>query len=113
MYYIVYIFQMAGLSRRNAVTTAAAQYVINVVMTVPALLFIDKLPRRKVMMGGSFVMAVLLFTTGAIMACFGHKVPKAERSSPAVSWVIGNTSASKAVIACSYLFIAAFACTWG
>ena len=53
MYYIVYIFQMAGLSGTTNLTIASIQYIINVVMTVPALLFVDKLPRRRVMMAGS------------------------------------------------------------
>lgn len=113
MYYIVYIFQMAGLSGTTNLTVASIQYVINTIMTLPALFFIDKLPRRRVMMGGSFVMAVLLFATGAIMATQGHAVPGGLPGSPNITWAVTSGAASKAIIACSYLFIATYACTWG
>lgn len=113
MYYIVYIFQMAGLTGQNALVSASIQYVINMVMTVPALLFIDKMPRRTVMMAGSLMMAVWLYTTGAVMATHGHVVPGGLNGTAVVTWVVPGTGASKAVIACSYLFVATYACTWG
>ncbi|KAJ6438778.1 sugar transporter [Purpureocillium lavendulum] len=113
MYYIVYIFQMAGLSGTTNLTISSIQYIINVVMTVPALLFVDRLPRRRVMMFGSIAMAVWLFSTGAIMATQGHEVPGGLKDSPTITWVVSSGTASKAIIACSYLFIATYACTWG
>jgi hypothetical protein len=113
MYYITFLFQMAGLSGTNNLTISSIQYIINTVMTVPALLFIDKLPRRKVMMSGSLLMAILLFTGGAVMATQGHAVPGGLKNSPTITWVIEGGGASKAIIVCSYLFIATFACTWG
>lgn len=113
MYYIVYIFQMAGLSGTTNLTISSIQYVINVAMTVPALLFIDKLPRRRVMMAGSLMMAIWLFVTGAVMATQGHAVPGGLKGSPTITWVVSNSGASRAIIACSYMFIATFACTWG
>ncbi|KFY45526.1 hypothetical protein V494_00904 [Pseudogymnoascus sp. VKM F-4513 (FW-928)] len=113
MFYIVYIFQMAGLTGNNALISASIQYIINVVMTVPALLFMDRWPRRKVMMSGSFILAVLLFTEAAIMATYGEPVPGGLNGVPTVTWVVRNKKASKAIIACSYLFIATYAPTWG
>ena len=113
MYYIVYIFQMAGLSGTTTLTISSIQYVINVVMTVPALLFIDKLPRRKVMMTGSFFMATWLFIAGAVMATQGHAVPGGLKGSPNITWVVSNPAASKAIIALMYMFVATYACTWG
>jgi hypothetical protein len=113
MYYIYYIFQMAGLSGTTNLTIASVQYIINVVMTVPALLFIDRLPRRRVMMFGSLLMAVWLYTTGAIMATRGHEIPGGLKGSPTITWVVQGSTPSKVVIACSYLFVATYACTWG
>ena len=113
MYYIVYIFQMAGLSGNFALIAASIQYVINVVMTVPALLFMDHWPRRKVMMIGSFIMGTWLFIEAGLMASYGHAVPGGLKGVPTVTWVVTNHSASKAIIACSYLFIATYATTWG
>ena len=104
---------MAGLTGTNNLTIASIQYVINVVMTVPALLFIDKLPRRKVMMTGSFLMAVLLFTNGAVMATKGHSVPGGLEGSKTITWEVQSPTASRAIIACTYLFVATYACTWG
>ncbi len=113
MYYIVYIFQMAGLSGTTNLTIASIQYIINVIMTVPALLLVDRFPRRKVMMTGSFLMAVLLFTTGGIMATNGHPVPGGLDGTPTVTWTLYSGRPSQAIIACSYLFIATYASTWG
>jgi hypothetical protein len=114
MYYIVYIFEMAGLNGQTALTSAAIQYIINVVMTVPALIYIDRLSRRGVMMSGSFAMAIWLFTTGAVMARYGHSIPNDNPDgSPAVTWVVNGINPTRAVIALSYLFMATYACTWG
>lgn len=113
MYYIVYIFEMAGLSGTNNLTIASIQYVINVIMTIPALLLVDKLPRRWVMMTGSLTMSILLFTMGAVMATHGHPVPGGLDGSPTVTWTLHVGGPSKAIIACSYLFVATYATTWG
>lgn len=112
-YYIVYIFQMAGLTGNRTLLSASIQYIINVVMTVPALLFMDVWPRRRVMLAGSFIMATFLFTEGAIMATYGKAVPGGLNGVSSVTWVMTDARASKAAIACSYLFIATYAPTWG
>lgn len=104
---------MAGLTGNNTLLSASVQYIINVVMTVPALIFMDIWPRRRVMLAGSFIMAVFLFTEGAIMATYGQPVPGGLNGVSTVTWVVHNDKASKAIIACSYLFIAAYAPTWG
>lgn len=113
MYYIVYIFEMAGLSGTTNLTIASIQYIINVLMTIPALLLIDKLPRRWVMMTGSLTMSILLFSMGIVMATKGHPVPGGLDGTPTVTWTLQVGSASKAIIACSYLFVATYATTWG
>lgn len=41
MYYIVYVFQMAGLTGNTNLTSSSIQYVINFVMTIPAILWVD------------------------------------------------------------------------
>lgn len=113
MYYIVYIFQMAGLTGNNTLTSASIQYVINVVMTLPALAFIDRLPRRQLFIGGALAMGVWQFAAAGIMATYGEYVPGGLEGSPTVTWKVTNGKASKALIACSYLFIASYAPTWG
>lgn len=105
--------QMAGLSGNNTLISASIQYIINVVMTLPALIFIDKLPRRQLFIFGALAMAVFQFTQAGLMATYGHYVPGGLPGSPTVTWKVTNPKASKALIACSYLFIASYAPTWG
>ncbi|KAJ5536337.1 hypothetical protein N7513_009523 [Penicillium frequentans] len=113
MYYIVYIFQMAGLTGNATLLSASVQYIINVVMTLPALIFIDRLPRRRLFIFGALAMGVLQFTQAGLVASYGHSVPGGLKGSPTVTWKVTNSKASKAIIACSYLFIASYAPTWG
>ncbi|KAL0934087.1 MFS glucose [Colletotrichum truncatum] len=114
MYYIVYIMQGANMG--DPLTTASIQYVINVVLTLPAIIFIDKLGRRPLLVGGSFMMMTWLFISGALQQYYGSPNTDETRTpeNESVSWlVIGNKPASAAIVSCSYLFVATFATTWG
>ncbi|KAG0261849.1 hypothetical protein BG011_000612 [Mortierella polycephala] len=113
MYYIVFIFQGAGVTGQNTNLQASAiQYVLNVVMTIPAILFIDKWGRRPVLLIGSTFMALWLFLIGGLMGKYGSAISFDGNST--TTWAIsGNDAASKAVIACSYLFVCSFAISWG
>ncbi|KAF9931781.1 hypothetical protein FBU30_009585 [Linnemannia zychae] len=113
MYYIVFIFQGAGITGQNANLQASSiQYVLNVVMTIPAILFIDRWGRRPVLLIGSLFMALWLFLIGGLMGKFGS--PLVSEGNATTTWAIqNNDSASHAVIACSYLFVCSFAISWG
>lgn len=65
------------------------------------------------MMSGSFLLAVFLFAQAGLMASYGHAVPGGLDKAPTVTWVVTDSSASKGIIACSYIFIAIYATTWG
>jgi len=111
MYYIVYVFQGAGISGRHGVLVASSiQYVLNVVATVPAIIWIDKWGRRPMMLAGFTAMSFWLWLVGGLQGGFGHwGLIDADRT-----WIIeGHKSASKAIIACSYLFVCSFAVTVG
>lgn len=110
MYYLTYVFQMAGISGNIALISNGIQYVINVAMTVPALLYVDRWGRRPTLLVGSTLMAIWLFAVAGLMATHGHYYPDSGNS--VVRWKVEGP-ASKAVIACSYLFVASFAPTWG
>ncbi|KAG0295557.1 hypothetical protein BGZ96_011507 [Linnemannia gamsii] len=113
MYYIVYIFQGAGLIGQDANLQASSiQYVLNVLMTIPAILFIDRWGRRPVLLIGSIFMALWLFLIGGLMGKYGSEL-KTEGNSTTTWAIQGNDSASHAVIACSYLFVCSFAMSWG
>ncbi|KAF9967100.1 hypothetical protein BGZ70_000134 [Mortierella alpina] len=113
MYYIVFIFQGAGITGQDANLQASSiQYVLNVVMTIPAILFIDRWGRRPVLLIGSMFMALWLFLIGGLMGKYGSAYQLAGNAT--TTWAIsGNDAASKAVIACSYLFVCSFAMSWG
>ncbi|KAG0207179.1 hypothetical protein BGX28_001517 [Mortierella sp. GBA30] len=113
MYYIVFVFQGAGITGQNANLQASSiQYVLNVVMTIPAILYIDKWGRRPVLLVGSTLMALWLFLIGGLMGKYG--APSKLESNATTTWAIqGNDAASHAVIACSYLFVCSFAISWG
>ncbi|KAF9280588.1 hypothetical protein BGZ68_007133 [Mortierella alpina] len=113
MYYIVFIFQGAGITGQNANLQASSiQYVLNVVMTIPAILFIDKWGRRPVLLLGSTFMALWLFLIGGLMGKYGSALQLDANQT--TTWAIqGNDAASRAVIACSYLFVCSFAISWG
>ena len=113
MYYITYVFAMAGLSGNNLLVSSSIQYVINVVLTVPALLFVDRWGRRPTLLLGALGMMTWMFANGGLLKTYGHYAgPEGVDHVPEASWSVSGP-ASKAVIACSYLFVASYAPTWG
>jgi len=108
MYYIVYVMQGAGVS--SVLLISSIQYIINVVMTLPAILFLDHWGRRPTFIIGALLMCFWLFLVGGLMGRFGSD----STIGATTTWVItNNPTASHAVTACSYLFVASFATTWG
>ncbi|CAI7597592.1 unnamed protein product [Penicillium bialowiezense] len=115
MLYITYVFGMAGLSGNANLVASSIQYVINVVMTVLALLFIDRWGRRTPLLVGSTLMMIFMFANGGIMATHGKPAPPGGlNNTPEQSWDLSEAPmAAKGVIACTYLFVASYAPTWG
>ncbi|KAK4153853.1 MFS sugar transporter-like protein [Chaetomidium leptoderma] len=114
MYYIVYI--MEGAQIASPLATASIQYVINVVLTLPAILFLDKWGRRPSLILGSFGMATWLFISGALQQYYGQPNTEATRTpqNGDITWIVfDNKPVSSAIVSCSYLFVATFATTWG
>lgn len=116
MYYIVYIMEGANIA--SPLLTASIQYIINVALTLPAILYLDKWGRRPSMLLGSFGMMVWLFISGALQGAYGKPNIKGQPGYNSklsdITWSIdpSHSSVSKAVVACSYLFVATFATTW-
>lgn len=102
---------MAGLGS-GVLVSSSIQYVINVVMTIPALLFVDKWGRRPTLLVGAALMMTWLFANAGLLKSYGRPAFEGEYPSKSESWHISGP-ASKAVIACSYLFVASYAVTWG
>jgi sugar porter (SP) family MFS transporter len=116
MYYITYIFTMSGAAvdgSQNAVLLPSGiQFVINVLMTVPALLWMDNWGRRPTLLVGAFFMGLWLSINAGLFATYSTPPAPGEFPSAAESMKITGAPA-KAVIASTYLFVASFAPTWG
>jgi len=111
MYYIIYVFQGAGLTgRRGNLIADCVQYVLNVAFTVPAIIYIDKWGRRPMLLAGTLAMGFFLYLVGGLQARFGHW---GEVSGSAVWVVENNEAATRAIIVCSYLFVCSFAISMG
>ncbi|CAL5870143.1 uncharacterized protein PFLUO_LOCUS4378 [Penicillium psychrofluorescens] len=92
LYYIVYIFEMAGLTGNTKLIASSVQYIINVVFTLPAILFLDRMGRRPALIGGAFFMMIWLYATAGVMAQYGHYVPGGFDGSSAVTWTMDSTN---------------------
>lgn len=112
MYYIVYMFQMAGFHGNNLLVSASIQYVINMAMTVPGILLIDRVGRRKALMAGSFGLFTCLLCLVCVLSVYAIPItdPAPDQM---ITITVNNKKASKAAISMSFLFVACFAPTWG
>ncbi|KAL5461178.1 hypothetical protein PMIN06_002366 [Paraphaeosphaeria minitans] len=110
MYYVVYIFQMAGLSGSTNLYSSAIQYVIFLVTTGLMLPFIDRIGRRQLLIGGALICMCLHYTTAAIMATYGNPVDNVFGNENLKLEITG--APGKAVIALSYIFTGIYGLTW-
>lgn len=82
-------------------------------MTVPALLYVDHWGRRPTLLVGAALMMTWMFANAGLLASYGtYAGPEGVMNTPEASTRISGPPA-KAVIACTYLFVASFAPTWG
>ena len=102
---------MAGLGS-NVLLPSSIQFIINVVMTVPALLYVDRWGRRPTLLVGAFLMMTWLFVNAGLLATYGT-VPRPNQFSSNAESISITGAPAKAVIACTYLFVASYAPTWG
>lgn len=114
MYYVVYIMEGANIA--SPLLAASVQYVLNVALTLPAIVYLDRFGRRPSMLIGSFLMMSLLFVVGALQKSYGvpNKGALITSKNSDISWIINNNQpVSKAIVAMTYLFVCTFATTWG
>lgn len=82
-------------------------------MTVPALIWIDRWGRRIPLLIGCTFMMIFMFANAGLLATYGEPAPPGGlHNVKQVSWQISGPP-SKAVIACTYLFVASFAPSMG
>ncbi|CAH6721736.1 high-affinity glucose transporter 1 [[Candida] jaroonii] len=115
MYYIVYVFKMAGYQGDQVLTSSSIQYVLNTVITIPALYLLDKVGRRPVLLAGAAAMFTFQFAVAGLLATYSDPIPVDQRTDSTVTITIPDEHkpAARAVIACCYLFVCSFAPSWG
>lgn len=113
MYYIVYIFEMVGFTGNTVLVSSSIQYVINFGVTLIALPLSDYFGRRRLMLVGGVLMMAWLFAVGGLFATYSEKVENISNDATVVITIPEeHKSIGKAIVACSYLFVATFASTW-
>lgn len=111
MYYIVYIFQMAGFPGNTNLVPSLIQYIVNMVVTIPSMWILDKVGRRVMLLTGAIMMMAFQFGVAGLLATYS--VPADLSDSVRITIPALDRSAAIGVIACCYLFVASFAASWG
>ena len=109
-YYVVYVFQMAGLTGNINLISSGVQYALFIVFTSIVFFFIDTTGRRPLLIYGALGMGTCMFVVGGVLGNYGTAVPGGVGGNPNV--VISVTGApSHVVIAFSYILIIIYALT--
>ncbi len=66
---------MANLKGNNILLSSSIQYVINVIMTIPALIWIDRWGRRPMFLVGAALMMTWLFINAGIFTLTDRVAP--------------------------------------
>jgi sugar porter (SP) family MFS transporter len=112
MYYAPEIFKQAGLSGQRAPLLATGiNGCVNVLATIPAILFLDKWGRRFILIAGGILMSLSMLTIGSIMGIHGYTL--FNSTTDMVEVIIPSQTASYTMIIFVYVFVAAFASSWG
>lgn len=102
---------MAGLNGNVNLTSSSIEYVVNMVVTIPALLWVDALGRRWPIIIGAFLLTGLMYLNGALLVVYGSPAPPGGVNGvEQVSWQIAGP-ASKLMIASTYFFVAVYGAT--
>lgn len=112
-YYSNLIWAAVGFDETDAFTTSTIISLVNVLFTVVAILLIDRVGRKPLLLVGSLGMAVTLGTLAVIF----ETAPRIVAGQGVVESTIGNPILSHdggiAAVVSLNLFVAFFAATWG
>ncbi|TDC51144.1 MFS transporter [Actinomadura sp. KC345] len=102
-YYSTSLWQSVGFSEDDAMLTSVINSLVNVAFTLVAIALIDRIGRRRLLLGGAAGMAVSL---AALAVCFA--------TAPVVDGepALGDVAGPIALVAAN-TFVASFAATWG
>ncbi|OMJ09296.1 High-affinity glucose transporter [Smittium culicis] len=111
MYYAPRIFEQAGIGGGDAKLIATGiNGLVNVVATVPAILFVDRWGRRKTLIMGAIGTGTAYLIL-ALSLAIGGKVVRDADGKKTVD--VKNKGASYTAIVMVYVFVASFAISWG
>jgi MFS family permease len=83
---------MEAANIASPLLTSSIQYVVNVVLTLPAILFLDRWGRRPSLLLGAFFMMLFLFLSGALQAVYGEPNTPAMRAADQrtkdITWIV-------------------------
>ncbi|RIB05796.1 sugar transporter [Gigaspora rosea] len=112
MYYAPQIFTSAGLADNSATLLATGiNGIVNMVATIPAILWIDTWGRRPTLISGGTLMGTFMLIIGIILAV--HGTVYYDSAIGKHSLHLNSTASSYSVIVLIYLFVASFAYSWG
>ncbi|KAI8141036.1 general substrate transporter [Fennellomyces sp. T-0311] len=113
MYYAPKIFKQAGIDDQSATLIASGvNGVLNMLATIPAILFLDRLGRRKTLISGALFMGTAMLLCGIVMAATGRVFYDPETDQNDI-YMGDNKHASYFCIVMIYFFVAGFAYSWG
>ncbi len=107
-YYSSTLWRSVGFSEEDALTQTVISSVINIVVTIVAIMLIDKIGRRRLLTIGSAGMALTLGTLAWIFAT----AQQVENADGVLEPVLSDSSGVSALIAAN-LFVVFFGMSWG
>ncbi|KAM0273252.1 hypothetical protein ACHAQH_008349 [Verticillium albo-atrum] len=110
LYYLVYVFNMAGMSGDTALTSSIIQYVLFLVTTGIILPIVDRVGRRPLLLGGALFGLIIHFASAGVMATYGRSVDSVDGNENLKMVITGDPA--RAVIAMMYLFVSMYGLTW-
>ncbi|ANB11599.1 Snf3p [Sugiyamaella lignohabitans] len=105
LYFVVYVFQMAGLTGQINLIASSVQYVIMVIFTTPVMFYVDKVGRRPLLIIGAIGMGTFVFAVGGILATYGKYADEVGGNANIHITLEGQFGPSRGVLVCSYLFV--------
>jgi hypothetical protein len=111
-YYVVYVFEMAGLTGNINLISSGAQYALFIIFTSVMFFFIDKTDRRPLLIYGAIGMGICQFVIGGLMGKYGVIVPGGVGTPPNANVIVQVEGApAHTIIAFCYILIMIYALT--
>ena len=109
-YYVVYVFQMAGLTGNVNLISSGVQYALFIIFNSIDFFFVDKTGRRPLLIYGALGMGICQFVVVGVLGSYGSYVPGGVGGNLNVIVEVKGAPAHT-VIAFSYLLIIVYALT--